>query len=242
MSKANREALQRFLVSRGAGLTVDGVVGPKTQRAIFDLFANRAAAPISPAEVTMIARELGVAPEQVRAVAAVESSGGGYLPSGHPKILFERHWLFRRIGRSLSASSVLGAFLAAPTGGGYTLDADGDGINDSWEKLIEACALDPLAAFESCSWGKFQIMGGHWKALGYPDVFTFAWGMRESELGHYRALAAFIRANGLAPALARISTNPATNAAFARGYNGPQFRKFKYDEKLAREMRKELAA
>ena len=36
MSKANREALQRFLVSKGAALTVDGAVGPLTRRALFD--------------------------------------------------------------------------------------------------------------------------------------------------------------------------------------------------------------
>lgn len=241
MSKPNREALQRFLVSKGAILTVDGAVGPMTQRAIFDLFANRAAPAVSPGEIGMIARELGAVPEQIRAVAAVESDGSGFLDSGHPKVLWERHWLFRRIGRALSASSVVGALLAAPTGGGYTLDADRDGINDSWEKLVEACAIDPVAAFESCSWGKFQIMGGHWKALGYPDVFTFAWSMRESELGHFRALAAFIKANRLERALRQIGTSPESCVAFARGYNGSQFRKFDYDRRIARAMRQELA-
>jgi hypothetical protein len=240
MSKPNRIALQRFLVSKGAILTVDGIVGPMTRRALFDLFANRNAPAITPAEIAMVARELGVRAEQVRAVARVESAKGGFLDSGHPKILWERHWLFRRIGRSLSASSVAGAFLAAPQMGGYTLDADRDGINDSWEKLIEACAVDPVAAFESCSWGKFQIMGGHWKALGYPDVFTFAWSMVESELGHYRALAAFIRAKGLARAMGAISASASQNVAFAKGYNGKAFRKNRYDEKLAAAMRKEL--
>lgn len=241
MSLANRTALQRFLVSKGAILTVDGAVGPMTQRAIFDLFANRNAPAVTPAEVMLIARELGASPEQIRAVAAVESGGDPFLPSGHPKILYERHWLFRRIGRSLSASSVLGALLAAPTGGGYTLDADKDGINDSWEKLLEACAVDPVAAFESCSWGKFQIMGGHWNALGYASVFEFAWSMRESEFGHFRALAAFIKANRLEGALRRIGTSPESCEAFAKGYNGAGFRKFEYHIKIARAMRRELA-
>lgn len=242
MSKANREALQRFLVGKGAVLTVDGVVGPRTQRAIFELFANRGAAAVTAGEIRMVAQEIGVPVENLRAVAAVESGGNPFLPSGHTKILFERHWLFRRIGRALSASSVHGHLLAASTPGGYTLDADRDGINDSWEKLVEACAVDPVAAFESCSWGKFQIMGGHWKALGYASVFDFAWSIRESELGHYRALAAFIRANRLEGALRRIGPDPAQNEAFARGYNGAGFRKTEYHLKLARAMRRELAA
>jgi hypothetical protein len=84
-------------------------------------------------------------------------------------------------------------------------------------------------------------MGGHWKALGYPDVFTFAWSMRESELGHYRALAAFIRANKLEGPLRRIGPDAAQNEAFARGYNGAWFRKTEYHLKLARAMRRELA-
>lgn len=242
MSKANREALQRFLVSKGAILTVDGVVGPHTKRAVWDMFANRAAPAITPAEITMIANEIPAPREAVCAVAAVESGGDPFLPSGHPKILFERHWLLRRIGRQLSASSVAGAFLALAKPGGYTLDADRDGLNDSWEKLVEACATDPVAAFESCSWGKFQVMGGNWKALGYASVFDFAWSIRMSELGHYRALAAFIRANGLAPAMRRLGTSPSQNVAFARGYNGREFAKNRYDVKLATAMEKALSA
>lgn len=242
MSKANREALQRFLVSKGAVLTVDGIVGRRTQRTIFDLFANPRAPGVTPAEVMMIARELAVPDEAVRAVAAVESGGDPFLVTGHPKILFERHWLFRRVGKTLSASSVAGAFLALAKPGGYTLDADKDGINDSWEKLIEACAVDPVAAFESCSWGKFQIMGGHWNALGYASVFDFAWSMRASELGHYRALAAFIKANNLTAALRQIGPDPISNERFAAGYNGKGFRKTEYHLKLARAMRRELAA
>lgn len=241
MSRPNRIALQTFLNGRGAGLAVDGVVGPATRRALFDLFANRNAPAVTPAQIGMIARELGALPEQVRAVAAVESSGGGFLDSGHPKILWERHWFWRRVRLKLGAS-LPGQWLAHPDPGGYTLDADRDGINDSWEKLVEASATDPVAAFESCSWGKFQIMGGNCYAMGYASVFGFAWAMRESELGHYRALAAFISANRLQRALQQIGTTPESCEAFARGYNGPAFRRHEYHVKLARAMRRELAA
>ena len=175
---------------------------------------------------------------QVRAVAKVESAGGGFQDDGRPKILFERHKLWRRLRRVIPSTSVLGHYLARPDPGGYSLDADRDGRNDSWEKLEEACRTDPVAAFESVSWGKFQIMGWHWKNLGYPSVFAFAWSMVVSEAGHYRALAAFIRANNLAPAFRRISGNAEHNIPFARGYNGAAFRKNDYHFKLAREMRR----
>lgn len=240
MSKPNREALQRFLNSKGAGLAVDGVVGPATRAALSAFFSSGSAKRVSPGEITMIARELGATPEQIRAVASVESSGGGFLPSGHPKILWERHWFWRRIGIKLTAS-LPGQWLAHPQPGGYTLDANRNGVNDSWEKLLEGCSRDPVAAFESCSWGKFQIMGAHWKPLGYSSVFEFAWSMVGNELGHYRALAAFIKANRLEGALRKIGTYPAQNERFARGYNGAGFRTHAYHEKLARAMRRELS-
>jgi hypothetical protein len=241
MSKGNRIALQRYLNGFGEQLIEDGAVGPATLAAIGRVFANRNAAAVTDADIAGIARQLGCEPVQLKAVAKVESSRGGYQEDGRPKILFERHWLRRRIGKVLGAISVAGHFLAHPTPGGYTLDADRDGKNDSWEKLEEACKVDPVAAFESCSWGKFQIMGGHWKALGYPDVFDFTRSMVVSEAGHYRALAAFIRANRLEGALRRISVRPTDNEAFAAGYNGKAFRKNNYHVKLAAAMR-ELGA
>lgn len=241
MSLTNRLALQRFLNARGERLTEDGAIGPLTLAALGRVFSNRNAPAVTDVEIAGIARLLAVDPLQVKAVARVESAGGGFLDNGRPKILFERHWLRRRIGKVLAAISVAGHFLAHPTPGGYTLDADRDGLNDSWEKLEEACRLDPVAAFESCSWGKFQIMGGHWRALGYDSVFQFAWSMVESEAGHYRALAAFIRAKRLDVALRRVSVRAADNEAFAAGYNGKAFRKNNYHVKLAQAMR-ELGA
>jgi hypothetical protein len=40
---------------------------------------------------------LGVEPEVVMAVAEVESSGDGFLPTGEPKILFEPHIFWREL-------------------------------------------------------------------------------------------------------------------------------------------------
>lgn len=237
MSQANRIALQQFLNGKGAQLTVDGAVGPQTRNVLYSLFANRQPAPVLPSEIAGIARILSVSTAQVRAVAAVESSGGGFLSTGHPKILWERHWFWRRVGVKLT-SALPGQWVAHPDPGGYTLDADKDGVNDSWEKLLEACSTNPVAAFESCSWGMFQIMGGHWKALGYGSVFEFAWSMRDGEAGHYRALAAFIRVNNLIPAMRALSTSASANERFARGYNGKGFKKNNYDVKLADAMKR----
>ena len=118
------------------------------------------------------------------------------------------------------------------------MDANRNGFNDSWEKLLGGCRRNPVAAFESASWGKFQIMGAHWKALGYDSVFEFAYSMVLDEAAHYEAFCRFIQVNRLAGLLAKVSTNPADNIPLVRRYNGPAFRKNRYHIKIADEMRR----
>jgi hypothetical protein len=91
----------------------------------------------------------------VRAVAAVESSGSGYDDQGRPKILFERHLFHRMTKGRWSVCS-----FSNGESGGYH--------EPSWDKLAAAACKDPAAAFSSASWGKFQVLGLHWLALGYP--------------------------------------------------------------------------
>jgi hypothetical protein len=118
------------------------------------------------------------------------------------------------------------------------MDANRNRINDSWEKLLKGCKRNPVAAFESCSWGKFQIMGAHWKHLGYSSVFEFAYSMVESEAGHYETFCRFIQKNGLAPLLRQVSSDPADNIPLVRRYNGRGFRKNRYHTRIADEMRR----
>lgn len=233
MSKANRIALQQFLIGKGADLGpwgADGQVGPATTRALYTLFANRSAPKASTEQITGIARSLGASFKQLAAFAKVESGGSGFQDTGHPKILWERHYFWKRL-------RVVIPWISNPKPGDYTLDKNRNGTNDSWEKLLLGCARDPVAAFESCSWGKFQIMGAHWKSLGYASVFEFAWSMCQSEMGHYEAFARFIRRDGLAPLLRKVSMNPADNVPLVKRYNGPAYAKNNYHVRIAEAMR-----
>lgn len=223
-------ALQTWLNTKGAGLTVDGNGGPATREAFYNAFGNKNAPAVTDTELSAFAGRIGGDLKRLRAVAQVESSGGGFLDSGHPKILWERHHFWKRLQLNLP-------LISNPKPGGYTLDADGDGRNDSWEKLCEAAMYAPGWAIESCSWGKFQIMGWWWKDLGYPSAIDFAWSMRESEAGHYEGLVRYIQHNRLAGAFKALSTDPETCRAFASGYNGSGYRRFSYHEKLAKAMR-----
>lgn len=226
----NLRDLQLWLNAHGASLVVDGLRGPATRKAILDTFINLDAPAVTPSDIAQIAARLGGTPRQLAAVAKVESAGGGWDNQGRLKCLYERHYFWRRL-------QVVIPILSNPTPGGYTIDADRDGINDSWEKVADAAMRSPIAAFESASWGKFQIMGAHAKSLGYANAIEFVWALSRSERAHYDALAKFIEVNGLRQAFKQLSTNPEHCREFARRYNGSGYEKGGYHRKLAEAMR-----
>lgn len=220
----------------GLPIKVDGLKGNETRSAIFGVFANPNAPAVTELQIAQSAVRLGCSTNQLKAVAQVESAGGGFLPGGLPKALYERHYFWKRLKIKIP-------FLSDPTPGGYTLDADKDGLNDSWEKIADAAMIDPISAFESASFGKFQIMGA-WAGvrdkagtprMGYANAIEFAYALSRSEAAHYDALTRFIVMNDLQDELRRLSVDAADCLPFARGYNGPKQKG--YDARLAGAMR-----
>lgn len=224
--------LQRWLNAHGAKLAEDGKWGPATRAAVIETFRNRQAFPATDADIKAIANRHQFNERAMKAVAKVESGGSGWDATGLLKCLYERHYLWRRVKLAVPV-------LSNPSPGGYTIDADKNRINDSWEKLADATGLFGLnVAFECASFGKFQIMGAHWKALGYPSVAEFVWGMSRGEPAHYEAFARYIVVNGLTDALNAVNGDPANCLAIARGYNGKGQKG--YDARIAKAWR-ELA-
>lgn len=169
----------------------------------------------------------------VKAVCAVESRGSGFLPDGHPIILFERHIMYRQVRDKFGearAKELAGKFpdIINTTPGGYGKTSEQPGRLDRAAKLDRDCAL------QSASWGLFQIMGFHWKLLGYATLQAFINAMYRSEGEHLNAFVRFVKANpGMHRALQRLDW-----AAFARAYNGPAYEKNAYHTKLANEFKK----
>lgn len=214
------------------GARPDGVWGEKSKAALLAAFANRSAPLITAADIAATAKRLGCSPRQLDAVRAVESAGRGFDTDGRPKRLFERHKFHRFTGGRFSPSA-----FSQSAAGGYSLDADGNGINDNWDKLSAAIATGEVdAAFMATSWGAFQIMGEWWDVLGYASPFAMALACVASEAAHLDMLARYIEHFRLKPALAALTSNPATCRAFAAAYNGPGYRTNRYDEKLAERM------
>lgn len=212
MSKAD---FQQWLNDHGANppIAVDGMPGPDTRRAIIQVFTNTSAPAATRADILATASKIGVAYAQVMAVALTESGGAGWDKKGLLKALWERHYFWKRI-------RIIIPWISNPKGGDYTIDANKNGINDSWEKIALAACRDPIAAFESASFGKFQIMGAHAVALGYANALEFAWELSRSEAAHYDALARFVIVNKLVGPMQQISADPDDAKRFTLGYNG----------------------
>jgi N-acetylmuramidase len=84
------------------------------------------------------------------------------------------------------------------------------------------------------SWGKFQILGSNHKACGHATVQSFVKAMTTSEREHLRAFATFVAAN---PAML-TALRQKDWAGFAKRYNGPDYAKFNYDQKMRDAYRK----
>lgn len=172
---------------------------------------------------------LGVEEAAIKAVASVESSGSGFITDSQgnkiPKILFERHIMFQRLRdfTPIKSSDMAAKYpdIVNPKAGGYK-----GGLGEH-ERLQRAVAIDRKTALESASWAAFQIMGYHWKALGYSSVQAFVNTMY-SEQGQLEAFVKFIKADKrLVKALQEKDWT-----TFARIYNGPAYQKNNYHIKM----------
>lgn len=220
----------------GTNLEVDGAWGTASRAAFINAFVCRNATAITEAELAAIASELGDSSVQrIKAVATVESAGSGWFNSGLPKILYERHkfWEWAK-----NVSSRVVSWFANPNAGDYTIDANNNGINDSWEKLSLAMGVEPLAALQAISMGKFQVLGRYYRECGYNHPIEMLYACSRSEYAQYCLLRDYILkvANCKAAFLA-LSSNADDCRAFAQAYNGSKYEKFAYHTKLAAAMK-----
>ena len=161
----------------------------------------------------------------IQAIDEIESRGCGFLRDGHPVILFERHIMYRRLqatGHDVAALAVRYPDIVNPQPGGYI------GGMAEHRRLNLAKKLDATCAIASTSWGRFQIMGWHWRRLGYSSAAAFADAMAESEAYQLNAFILFIKSD---PVLYQ-ALKTQNWVAFARGYNGLAYKKNQYDLKL----------
>lgn len=167
------------------------------------------------------AQALGCEVAAIKAVALVESSGSGMLPSGEPKILFEAHH-FSRLTQG--KYDVTHPRISSPT---WNKKLYSGGAAEHF-RLQQASKLDRKAALMSASWGMFQIMGFNWKACGYGNLQQFINAMYSGAAGQLKAFVGFIKSN---PTLLNAIQKKKWKA-FAKAYNGPGYAANSYDVKI----------
>lgn len=170
---------------------------------------------ISEQEYQLLANVFGISVSKVKAIDEVESNGRGFDPkTGKIIIQFEPHY-FKRISRLFN---------------GLWASNKVDVQSKEWEAFNDAYSKNPNAAMESASIGRMQVMGAHWKRLGFTSV---------GEMWNY---AKFSEKNQLQLGLIFIATDKALFQAVkdwntkevARRYNGSNYWILGYDKKLTK--------
>lgn len=229
---ATETAVRAYQVK--AGLVADGIAGTKTQTS---LAGGDCAQLLRNNDLVKAAERLDVPLASIYAVNEVESNGKGFLDNGRPVTLFERHIMHRLLAtprhdgddpaelkRQADQLATANPALVNPKPGGYV------GGTAEHQRLAMARLIDDTAALESASWGAFQIMGFHWKRLGYSSVQDFVAAMSAGESQQFDAFTRFIETD---PALHK-ALKARKWAEFAKLYNGPNYQRNLYDIKLQR--------
>lgn len=179
-------------------------------------------------QIKDLANKHGIEYAGLKAVVEVEASGKGFI-GDVPKILYEPHIMYRLLTKKnyiTIRNNLMKAHpnLCYPRWGTYKYGAE----SIQHRRLEIASQFNRDTALESCSWGLGQVMGYHWKSLGYESLQAFINDMYESEAKQLEAMIRFLKVNDLLLALKNKDW-----VKFARGYNGSGYAKNKYHIKLA---------
>ncbi len=138
-------------------------------------------------------------------------------------IRWEGHYFDRLIKPSLQATARK-LKLASPKVGGIPNPASQQA---RYLILDEGKKLDYTAAVSSCSWGVGQVMGAHWKKLGFASAKDFEDTAQAGFSGQLAIMFAFMDVSGIIQHLRRLDWS-----AVARIWNGEAYAKNKYDVKM----------
>ena len=146
------------------------------------------------------AKELGIEKEVLMAIAKQESKGSSFQAVKQATILFERHKMYSLlIKKGNTKASVDALSIEHPS----IVNKNSGGYNDmtSYDKLKTAKSIDYDCAVQSCSWGKFQVMGFHYANL-YSSPRELEKAMNMCELQQFKYFVLYLKkTNGMVDAL-----------------------------------------
>lgn len=223
-------------------LVVDGVVGLKSWSKIIEAEKHLIAFNdklLSEQDIIDFANHYNIEIPLVKTVNQIESSGKGFLVYGRPRILFEGHVFWKQLTeKGINPNDFLTNRTKDVLYKKWT-KAYYKGGSGEYTRLEKAAGMSDLpevhdAAYNSASWGSFQIMGYHYKSLGYASVDHFVSEMYEHEREHLKAFGKFISINTFKGKKLIDWLKQKDWAKFAEGYNGSGYKKNRYDQKLER--------
>ena len=155
---------------------------------------------ISDNDYETAAKELGVEKEVLMAISKQESKGSSFKAAKQATILFERHKMYYLlIKKGNTKASVDALSIEHPS----IVNKNSGGYNDmtSYDKLKTAKSIDYDCAVQSCSWGKFQVMGFHYANL-YSSPRELEKAMNMCELQQFKYFVLYLKkTNGMVDAL-----------------------------------------
>ena len=219
-------------------LVADGIVGEKTWQVLFLKANNHLSATtsrfLSEFDLLKAADKLGIEVAAIKAVNEVESRGSGFL-NDFPVILFERHIFWKRLQAWCVDPVPLAQGNENILGATWERQYYKGGVKEI-ARLEQAKTIHTQAALESASWGAFQIMGFHWKKLGYANVEEFVTRMMTNEAEHLEAFSRYINTFGCIRGLRLVPGQSILTldnfSQFAHCYNGPGYKENKYHSKM----------
>ncbi len=167
-------------------------------------------------DIQTVACEFKIPVDNLRKVVAVESGGHGFDEhTGKILIQFEPSW-FKKL------------FPIWRNFAGIWANNGVERQPQEWLAFNNAFTKNPTVAMESTSIGLGQIMGYHWKKLGFTSVGAFWDFCKKSEFNQLRMMGKFIT---LTPKMYK-ALQIGDWETFAYYYNGSQYKKFNYAERL----------
>lgn len=160
------------------------------------------------------------------AIISVEAAGSGFDSQHRLKMLFEPH-IFYRLLHAAELDKDLN--LATTMGIAYPVQGERPYPSDSYPRLQSACSINLELALQSASWGAPQILGENCHLCGYATAEAMVKDFLVGEDIQIGALARFLNRTGAGKYLAAHNW-----AAFAKVYNGKNFAKYHYDERIAK--------
>ena len=180
---------------------------------------------INNVEILELAKANAIPYENLKAVILVEGAGKGFDPvTGKILIQFEPHWYKRKYDDWQKFVSAQSLWLRNKVG---VQSVEWEAFNDAFNEDPNSDE-DATAAMESTSIGMMQVMGFHWKLLGFKSVGDMWDYAKQSEKNQVELGLRFIKTNK------KMYNALVTGdfATFAYYYNGAEYKKFKYDTRM----------